>query len=229
MTTTTTTNTSHNTEKVIYFLLCERKRRKPAFEDETDCIIRSRSESADPPKKRCDTRPYQSYRMEMLSNGSPIAPRRFPYGYDDHHHLSLSSNANLIFFGFRSINSYSATKVYINCTPHRSISRRATNGSSGPSASSSNQLLPGGPGPTNNLLLSPLPSPKPHRLMSTANNNTSANDLLDGSGSLGVPSSPGSINQPYWKSRLNTIKNSFLGTPRFHRRKMQGWCCCCCC
>ncbi|GIX84382.1 hypothetical protein CEXT_128211 [Caerostris extrusa] len=34
------------------------------------------------------------------------------------------------------------------------------------------------------------------------------------------PGSPG-MNQPYWKSRLNTIKSSFLGSPRFHRRKMQ--------
>lgn len=90
-------NISHNTEKVIYFLLCDRKRRKPAFEDETDCIIRSRSESADPPKKRCDTRPYQSYRMEMLSNGSPIAPRRFPYGYAQ---FSLFSNTNNNFIIF---------------------------------------------------------------------------------------------------------------------------------
>ena len=25
-----------------------------------------------------------------------------------------------------------------------------------------------------------------------------------------------------WKTRLTNIKNSFLGSPRFHRRKMQG-------
>ena len=36
---------------------------------------------ADPPRKRVDTRPSKSYRTEMLANGSPIAPRRFPYGY----------------------------------------------------------------------------------------------------------------------------------------------------
>ncbi|XP_064635686.1 serine/threonine-protein kinase BRSK2-like isoform X2 [Lineus longissimus] len=35
------------------------------------------------------------------------------------------------------------------------------------------------------------------------------------------PGSPG-VQQPTpWKTRLNTIKNSFLGSPRFHRRKMQ--------
>ena len=36
------------------------------------------------------------------------------------------------------------------------------------------------------------------------------------------PGSPGLGSGPYWRSRLNTLKNSFLGTPRFHRRKMQG-------
>ena len=35
------------------------------------------------------------------------------------------------------------------------------------------------------------------------------------------PSSP-SVSATPWKSRLHTIKNSFLGSPRFHRRKMQG-------
>ncbi|BFZ05102.1 hypothetical protein BsWGS_08141 [Bradybaena similaris] len=34
------------------------------------------------------------------------------------------------------------------------------------------------------------------------------------------PGSP-SIQTTPWKSRLHTIKNSFLGSPRFHRRKMQ--------
>ncbi|KAH9394599.1 Serine/threonine-protein kinase brsk1 [Tyrophagus putrescentiae] len=169
---------THNTEKVIYFLLLDRKRRKPSYEDETECIIRNRSESADPPRKRVDTRPGKSYRAEMLASGSPIAPRRFPYG----------------------INSYTSTKVYINCTPNRSFARRA-NGNSPGSILTNNS--------NNSLLVSPLNSPKPRRL------NSNSNDLLDAN----PPGSPNS--QPYWKSRLNTLKQSFLGTPRFHRRKMQ--------
>ena len=35
------------------------------------------------------------------------------------------------------------------------------------------------------------------------------------------PDSPSIQNMP-WRTRLHTIKNSFLGSPRFHRRKMQG-------
>ncbi|XP_026544538.1 serine/threonine-protein kinase BRSK2-like, partial [Notechis scutatus] len=34
------------------------------------------------------------------------------------------------------------------------------------------------------------------------------------------PSSPGVVGVA-WKTRLNSIKNSFLGSPRFHRRKLQ--------
>ncbi|XP_023225679.1 serine/threonine kinase SAD-1-like [Centruroides sculpturatus] len=48
-------STCHNTEKVIYFLLLDRKRRRPCYEDETDLIFRNRSESVDPPRKRVDT------------------------------------------------------------------------------------------------------------------------------------------------------------------------------
>nr|XP_027194566.1 serine/threonine-protein kinase BRSK2-like [Dermatophagoides pteronyssinus] len=213
---------NHNTEKVIYFLLLDRKRRKPSFEDETECIIRNRSESADPPRKRVDTRPSKSYRTEMLANGSPIAPRRFPYG----------------------INSYSSTKVYINCTPNRSFNRRngnmnnvndsmiTNNNNTNANANNNNNNNtnhhtphrhssshhPGVHPPpphhdsTNNLLMSPLNCPKtPHHV-----NNDSSDEI-------GINTSPVSpISQPYWKSRLNTLKNSFLGTPRFHRRaKMQ--------
>eukprot|EP00914_Ancora_sagittata_P024243 GHVO01048268.1.p1 GENE.GHVO01048268.1~~GHVO01048268.1.p1 ORF type:complete len:148 (-),score=11.10 GHVO01048268.1:249-692(-) len=35
------------------------------------------------------------------------------------------------------------------------------------------------------------------------------------------PASPSVTAATPWRSRLHTIKNSFLGSPRFHRRKMQ--------
>ncbi|GIX81921.1 hypothetical protein CDAR_558971 [Caerostris darwini] len=75
----------HNTEKVIYFLLLDRKRRKPCYEDETEVILRSRSESVDPPRKRIDTcvvngNSGSRYQFDLLSDGSPVQPRRYPYG-----------------------------------------------------------------------------------------------------------------------------------------------------
>lgn len=44
--------------------------------------------------------------------------------------------------------------------------------------------------------------------------------LLSGSHMLVPPGSPHTSN--HWRTRLTTIKNSFLGSPRFHRRKLQG-------
>lgn len=47
-------------------------------------------------------------------------------------------------------------------------------------------------------------------------NASSSNSLASGGGSAtNITSIP-------WRSKLNTIKNSFLGTPRFHRRKMSS-------
>ncbi|XP_076313283.1 serine/threonine-protein kinase BRSK2-like isoform X3 [Tachypleus tridentatus] len=152
---------SHNTEKVIYFLLLDRKRRKPAYEDETEIIIRNRSESgiSDPPRKRVDTcqvngRSGPRYSFDMLSDGSPLTSRRFPHS--------------------RSRRGSSTGSLH----------------ASSPSAS-------------------PLSSPKP-----------TPRGTPDESPLNTPPGSP-SLSQPYWKSRLNTIKNSFLGSPRFHRRKLQ--------
>ncbi|KAL1430547.1 hypothetical protein MTO96_014978 [Rhipicephalus appendiculatus] len=157
-------STTHNTEKVIYFLLLDRKRRKPSYEDETEIIIRNRSESADPPRKRVDTcqvngRSGPRYSFDMLSDGSPITPRRYPYGM-----------------------------------------RRG---------SGSGCLHPGSgiPSPA----VSPLNSPRPSPRGATTPDESPLNT---------PPGSP-SLGQPYWRSRLHTIKNSFLGSPRFHRRKLQ--------
>ncbi|CAL1289899.1 unnamed protein product, partial [Larinioides sclopetarius] len=163
-------NTTHNTEKVVYFLLLDRKRRKPAYEDETEVIIRNRSESAfstslpcsvppDPPRKRVDTchingRSGPRYSFDMLSDGSPLTPRRYPYG--------------------RSRRSSMSSSLHVTSPA-----------------------------------VSPLSSPKP-----TPRGTPEESPLNT------PPGSPG-MNQPYWKSRLNTIKSSFLGSPRFHRRKMQ--------
>ncbi|KAG8180259.1 hypothetical protein JTE90_019540 [Oedothorax gibbosus] len=165
-------NTTHNTEKVVYFLLLDRKRRKPAYEDETEVIIRNRSETAfstslpcpiptDPPRKRVDTcqingRSGPRYSFEMLSDGSPLTPRRYPYG--------------------RSRRSSMSSSLHVTSPA-----------------------------------VSPLSSPKP----------TPRGTPSEESSPLNTPPGSPSMNQPYWKSRLNTIKSSFLGSPRFHRRKMQ--------
>lgn len=47
--------------------------------------------------------------------------------------------------------------------------------------------------------------------------NSSSNSLIAGNSQTSIGSSSGP-----WRSKLNNIKNSFLGTPRFHRRKMSN-------
>ncbi|KAG9427924.1 BR serine/threonine-protein kinase [Apis mellifera carnica] len=75
---------NHNTEKVIYFLLLERKRRRPACEDELEVMRGGMRGSAgqleaDPPRKRVDTcRVNGSTALNLgeISHGSPLTPRR---------------------------------------------------------------------------------------------------------------------------------------------------------
>jgi BR serine/threonine kinase len=72
---------SHNTEKVIYFLLLDRKRRRPAVEDEEE-MARTKNDILDvmdPPRKRLDTcriNGQNNYTFGQISEGSPLTPRR---------------------------------------------------------------------------------------------------------------------------------------------------------
>lgn len=70
---------SHNTEKVIYFLLLDRKRRRPALEDDEDVRKSDVIEVMDPPRKRLDTcriNGQSSLSYGQISEGSPLTPRR---------------------------------------------------------------------------------------------------------------------------------------------------------
>jgi hypothetical protein len=68
-------------EKVIYFLLLDRKKRKPCHEDDTEVIVRNRCGSQDPPRKRIDSHNKNGFSYTELSQGSPITPRRKLYKY----------------------------------------------------------------------------------------------------------------------------------------------------
>ena len=67
-------------EKVIYFLLLDRKKRKPSYEDDTEVIVRNRCGSQDPPRKRVDSYTLKNgFTYNKLSQGSPLTPRRQLY------------------------------------------------------------------------------------------------------------------------------------------------------
>uniref|UniRef100_A0A8B9KIP0 Serine/threonine-protein kinase BRSK2-like n=1 Tax=Astyanax mexicanus TaxID=7994 RepID=A0A8B9KIP0_ASTMX len=195
-----------NQEKMIYYLLLDRKERYPSYEDE-DLPPRN---DVDPPRKRVDSpmltrhgrcRPERKS-LEVLSvteQGSPTPPRR-----------ALDTSA------------------------HSQRSRSVSGASTGLSSSplSSPRVTPQG---------SPLPTPlgtpvhHPHHPPATppSSSSSSSSSRAEGGGvgvgslSLTPPSSPGggggmaASSSAHWRTRLNSFKNNLLGSPRFHRRKLQ--------
>uniref|UniRef100_A0A671YFX3 Serine/threonine-protein kinase BRSK2-like n=1 Tax=Sparus aurata TaxID=8175 RepID=A0A671YFX3_SPAAU len=190
-----------NQEKMIYYLLLDRKERYPSYEDE-DLPPRN---DVDPPRKRVDSpmltrhgrcRPERKS-LEVLSvteQGSPTPPRRAldtAYASSDHIQETFYPN----------------------------------------SAHSVPQVTPQG---------SPLPTPlgtpvhHPHHPSSTppSSSSSSSSSRAEGGGGVGSlsltpPSSPGggsgmaASSSAHWRTRLNSFKNNLLGSPRFHRRKLQ--------
>jgi len=183
----------HNTEKVIYFLLLDRKKRKPSYEDDTEQVmVRSRCGSQDPPRKRVDHCKMNGLHYGQLSQGSPLTPRRQLYS------PALPRRKELDYLsGSR--------------TPLLSSRRRQPSGCSlsslGPPSLSPSPIPPSS---------SPHPSPKLQRHEKPRHTETG------GDTEQLLPTPPGSPSQAHWRSRLNSLKNNFLGSPRFHRRKMHG-------
>uniref|UniRef100_A0A669BD23 BR serine/threonine kinase 2 n=1 Tax=Oreochromis niloticus TaxID=8128 RepID=A0A669BD23_ORENI len=191
-----------NQEKMIYFLLLDRKERYPSHEDQN---LPPRNE-IDPPRKRVDSpmlsrhgkRRPERKSMEVLSvteGGSPVPVRRA---------IDMATHGQS-----KSVFSKSLDITNANCSKEER-SRSISGASSGLSTSplSSPRVTPH-PSPRG----SPLPTPKGTPVHTPK-------DSPAGTPSPTPPPSP-SIGGMPWRTRLNSIKNSFLGSPRFHRRKMQ--------
>lgn len=262
----------HNTEKMVYFLLLDRKRRRPANEDETEIVLRGSAPNNDPPKKRTDTTRTSRYPMGSIADGSPINPRK-TYGRNSKsgRHSSLggsptesprSSTRDL--FGTssgsysaragedrergrsasRSTNSYhyytqpvdpqtlaeAARHVREAREQERRESRDSTRGSSRKESKDRSDKTASASSSSKNDS-SAASSSVPHKysppsVMSESvvvagssmnSTNSSSNSLIAGNSQTSIGSTSGP-----WRSKLNNIKNSFLGTPRFHRRKMSN-------
>ncbi|XP_026992689.1 serine/threonine-protein kinase BRSK2 isoform X6 [Tachysurus fulvidraco] len=194
-----------NQEKMIYFLLLDRKERYPSHEDQN---LPPRNE-IDPPRKRVDSplltrhnkRRPERKSMEVLSvteGGSPVPVRR---AIDMNQHGQSKSV-------FSKSLDISDANPKVRSTEERS--RSISGASSGLSTSplSSPRVTPH-PSPR----ASPLPTPKGTPVHTPK-------ESPAGTPSPTPPPSP-SIGGMPWRTRLNSIKNSFLGSPRFHRRKLQ--------
>ncbi|XP_026869604.2 serine/threonine-protein kinase BRSK2 isoform X4 [Electrophorus electricus] len=194
-----------NQEKMIYFLLLDRKERYPSHEDQN---LPPRNE-IDPPRKRVDSplltrhnkRRPERKSMEVLSvteGGSPVPVRR---AIDMNQHGQSKS----VFSKSLDI-SDANPKVQSKEERSRSISGASSGLSTSPL--SSPRVTPH-PSPRG----SPLPTPKGTPVHTPK-------ESPAGTPSPTPPPSP-SIGGMPWRTRLNSIKNSFLGSPRFHRRKLQ--------
>uniref|UniRef100_A0A8D3CYW7 Serine/threonine-protein kinase BRSK2-like n=1 Tax=Scophthalmus maximus TaxID=52904 RepID=A0A8D3CYW7_SCOMX len=195
-----------NQEKMIYFLLLDRKERYPSQEDQN---LPPRNEIPDPPRKRVDSpmlsrhgkRRPERKSMEVLSvteGGSPVPVRR---AIDMATHGQRSRSISGASSGL-STSPLSSPRVSVRPLP--------TQLSAFPQCTSlAGSAVTPHPSPRG----SPLPTPKGTPVHTPK-------DSPAGTPSPTPPPSP-SIGGLPWRTRLNSIKNSFLGSPRFHRRKMQ--------
>ncbi|XP_054280711.1 serine/threonine-protein kinase BRSK2 isoform X1 [Macrosteles quadrilineatus] len=209
---------NHNTEKVIYFLLLERKRRRPAVEDETEQVAaRVRAESSDPPRKRVDTcliNGTNVMQFAQISEGSPVTPRR--QNLQARHHNRRGSN-------HLCTNAQTTPTNFSN----NSLSLASPLPQRAASAHTNHQQPPSSPVPRHQTTISSLTppplSPAHYQRTTPDSNDQSAPSPITAGSHLVACTPPGSPHTPnHWRSRLTTIKNSFLGSPRFHRRKLQA-------
>ncbi|XP_064807062.1 serine/threonine-protein kinase BRSK2-like [Oncorhynchus masou masou] len=192
-----------NQEKMIYYLLLDRKERYPSYEDED---LPPRNDVADPPRKRVDS--------PMLTRHSRCHPER------------------------KSLEVLSVTEQGSPTPPHRALdtaanSQRSLSVSGASTGLSSSPLSSPRVTPQGSPLPTPMGTPVHHPSSNPPSNSSSSSSSLrvEGGGGVGSlsltpPSSPGgggmaASSSAHWRTRLNSFKNNLLGSPRFHRRKMQ--------
>nr|XP_010960203.1 serine/threonine-protein kinase BRSK1 [Camelus bactrianus] len=228
-----------NQEKMIYYLLLDRKERYPSCEDQ-DLPPRN---DVDPPRKRVDSpmlsrhgkRRPERKSMEVLSitdaggGGSPVPTRR---ALEMAQHSQRSRSVSGASTGLSSSPLSSPRSPVFSFSPEPGAGDEARGGGS---PTSKTQTLPsrgprgGGAGeqpPPPSARSPPLPGPpgSPRSSGGTPLHSPLHTPRASPTGTPGTtppPSPGGGVGGAAWRSRLNSIRNSFLGSPRFHRRKMQ--------
>uniref|UniRef100_A0A674PIW2 BR serine/threonine kinase 2 n=1 Tax=Takifugu rubripes TaxID=31033 RepID=A0A674PIW2_TAKRU len=180
-----------NQEKMIYFLLLDRKERYPSHEDQN---LPPRNET-DPPRKRVDS--------PLLSRHGKRRPERKSMEV-----LTVTEGGSPVPVR-RAIDmaTHGQRALWCVCAVCLHRSRSISGASSGLSTS-----------PLSSPRVTPLPSPRGSPLPTPKG--TPVHTPKDSPTGTPSPTPPPSPSVP-WRARLNSFKNSFLGSPRFHRRKMQ--------
>ncbi|KAK0167128.1 hypothetical protein PV327_004565 [Microctonus hyperodae] len=236
---------NHNTEKVIYFLLLERKRRRPACEDELEPSrvgLRGTSSvlEADPPRKRVDTcrvNGNAALNLGQISHGSPLTPRRqsrliIVNNNSVRHHTRRSpSTGSHTHASHSHVSSPSSSPMHgpnvaSLLSPHRAVPSSHHGQTSSPhrlsvvSAASGNNGTTPSTTTTINTITTTSTSTMPTIIQPLSSVGIELNDQSIGITPPGSPHTGAGSGAHHWRSRLTTIKNSFLGSPRFHRRKL---------
>uniref|UniRef100_A0A3P8WCY3 Si:dkey-16p21.7 n=1 Tax=Cynoglossus semilaevis TaxID=244447 RepID=A0A3P8WCY3_CYNSE len=231
------TSEEENQEKMIYYLLLDRKERYPSCEDE-DLPPRN---DADPPRKRVDSpmltrhgrcRPERKS-LEVLSvtdQGSPTPPRR---ALDTNAHSQRSRSVSGASTGLSSspLSSPRSPVFTFNQSEVTSTSAPSSKDTKAGTTTAPRPARPP-PDPKTQTLPSKGPAERPqlHSMKSLplqSPRSPSPSPSPGASMTLTPPSSPGgsggmaSSSSAHWRTRLNSFKNNLLGSPRFHRRKLQ--------
>ncbi|XP_020708626.2 serine/threonine-protein kinase BRSK2 isoform X1 [Athalia rosae] len=219
---------NHNTEKVIYFLLLERKRRRPACEDELEVMRGGMRSSAgqleaDPPRKRVDTcrvNGSTALNLGQISHGSPLTPRRQTSGSARHHARRSPSTGSHSHASHSHASTPGGSPLHAPTvagllSPHRAVPSAHLSQTGSPHRLS---VVSASGGNSSQTQVMPPPIPPPASVGIELNEVQPV--LAIGVTPPGSPHTGAGSGSHHWRSRLTTIKNSFLGSPRFHRRKL---------
>ncbi|XP_034427226.1 serine/threonine-protein kinase BRSK2 isoform X12 [Hippoglossus hippoglossus] len=232
-----------NQEKMIYYLLLDRKERYPSYEDEDlpprNDVGQSLGGRRDPLEAgSCFSQPHvsekQVHHTGRLVQYSADPPRkRVDSPMLTRHGRCRPERKSLEVLSVTEQGSPTPPRRALDTAAHSQRSRSVSGASTGLSSSplSSPRVTPQG---------SPLPTPlgtpvhHPHHPSSTppSSSSSSSSSRAEGGGGVGSlsltpPSSPGggsgmaASSSAHWRTRLNSFKNNLLGSPRFHRRKLQ--------
>ncbi|XP_076816512.1 serine/threonine-protein kinase BRSK1-like isoform X3 [Clavelina lepadiformis] len=211
-----------NTEKVVYYLLLRRKKRHPSFHDDADSLP---YKHPDAPRKRVDS---SSSRSSLSSSSGDLSDeemnpsaRSLGIGGGRGNHRKLSAET----LSERSSSaSRRQTSSVHQSTPSRNrelpliITTPQDNRSRSLTGESESRMMSSGSSSSGNNRTGNLPTNYYYNTQSR--NGTQVPGSAPSKDPPVAPASPAQGNR--WRQRLTVLKNSFLGSPRFHRRKMQA-------
>jgi len=232
-----------NTEKVVYYMLLKRKKRCPSFDDDADSLP---CKHPDAPRKRVDSTSSRSSLSSSSGDLVTVTTSSMFQPDDSSSCAPYSSHQGKCQKGKQHTTSASTSELQGNSSSGRKSRQGASsvemlhNASSTNSVTNSYSMIRGNKqshrtrslsSEHDNRIISSSSNheKRGHHVISPSKRNTSSCATNDKKGTpLSVTSQTScgnnissSTSSSPWRNRLNIIKNSFFGSPRFHRRKIQ--------